>query len=237
MNTRIQRKKLSYEVSEGILSIIESGKIALGDQLPTENALIAMFDVSRTSVREAVKSLAALGVLEIRPGKGTYVVGASPGPLRALPGRNRTANKDSLASLLEFRRIYEPEAAALSALRATPEEIEELHRCVVGLEKGVAAGIKPSEDLEFHLVVARATKNSALVDVSSLTARFYQDDTQLPDEIDVRGHREIYNAIKDHDPQAARAAMCAHIEEIERRYGEKDIFVDIDRKKQAQDPQ
>jgi GntR family transcriptional repressor for pyruvate dehydrogenase complex len=221
MTQRTRRKKLSEEVGEHILTMIDEGEVAVGGQLPTEGDLVEMFNVSRTSVREAVKSLAAVGVLEIRPGMGTFVVGARPGPLRSLPGQSGPLNKSDLLELLEFRRIFEPEAAALAASRATPEDIKEMHRCVEELESGVAAGIRPPGDLGFHLALARATKNGAVVDVSSLTIRFYEQDVYMPDDLDVEGHREIYEAIKKGDPDAARQAMDAHLEEIERRYRER----------------
>jgi len=222
MTQRTRRKKLSEEVSEQILAMIDDGEVAVGGQLPTEGELVEMFNVSRTSVREAVKSLAAVGVLEIRPGMGTFVVGARPGPLRSLPGqRSGPLDKSDLLELLEFRQIFEPAAAALAASRATPEDLEEMHRCVEELARGVAEGIRPPEDLGFHLALARATKNSAVVDVSSLTVRFYEADVYMPDELDVEGHREIYEAIKNGDPDAARQAMDAHLEEIECRYRER----------------
>lgn len=218
MVNRITRKKLSQQVSEGILVLIDDGDVGIGDQLPTESDLIEMFNVSRTAVREAVKTLAAVGVLEIRPGVGTFVTGSRPGPLRALPGHAGPMDQGDLFELLELRFIFEPEAAALAAERATSEDLEELQRCVAVLEKALGTGVKPPEDLGFHLAIARATRNGALVDVSSLIARFYQQDEQLPDAIDVQEHREIYEAIRDRDPEAARAAMCAHLEEIESRY-------------------
>ncbi len=213
-----RRKKLSHEVSEKILALIDGGDVALGSQLPTESELVEMFKVSRTSVREAVKSLAALGVVEVRPGIGTFVVGARPGPLRSLPVWGGSISMFDLLQILEFRQIFEPEVAALAARRATPEDIEEMDRCVVALACGVAAGIRPPEDLGFHLALAHATKNDALVDVSSLTARFYEQDIYLPDELDVKGHREILEAVKNNDPDAARQAMRAHLDEVERRY-------------------
>jgi GntR family transcriptional repressor for pyruvate dehydrogenase complex len=222
MITKIGRKALSQMVSEGILTLIEDGQVAIGSQIPTENELIEMFGVSRTSVREAVKSLTALGVLDVRPGIGTFVISSPPGPLRSLPGHNGPLVKSDLLALLEFRRIFECEVASLAATRATSADIEEMHRCVAALENGVAAGLKPPEDLGFHLALARATKNMVLVDVSSLIIRFYQKDVQMPDYMDVIHHRQIYEAIKNRDPEAAREAMRIHLDEVERRYQEKD---------------
>jgi GntR family transcriptional regulator, transcriptional repressor for pyruvate dehydrogenase complex len=227
MSLRTPRRKLSHEVSEGILNLIDNGRVAVGDQLPPEPELIEMFQVSRTAVREAVKTLAAVGVLEIRHGVGTFVVGGRPGLLRSLPGETNRFDQSDLLELLEFRLIFEPEAAALAAERASATDLEELERCVAELERGVASGIKPPEDLGFHLAVARATKNRALLDVSSLTARFYQKDMYLPDDVDVHGHREIYEAIRNGDANAAREAMRLHLEEIERRYLQQDSKADL----------
>jgi GntR family transcriptional repressor for pyruvate dehydrogenase complex len=221
MTLRNRRRKLSHEVSEEILVMIENGEVSIGGQLPTENELVELFSVSRTSVREAIKSLAALGVVEIRSGVGTFVTGDRPGPLRTLPGHTREIHKSDLLDILEFRRIFEPETAALAAERATDKDLEEMHRCVVELDKGVAAGIRPPEDLGFHLALARATRNSAVVDVSSLIIRFYEQDVYMPDALDVEGHRAIYEAVKNRNPDVARTAMCDHLEEIERRYGDR----------------
>ncbi len=219
MVNRPTRKKLSHEVMEGILKKIEEGEVPIGGQLPPESELIEEFDVSRTSVREAVKSLTALGVLVIRPGVGTFVVGEVPGPLRMIPGQESLNGSTGLEDLMEFRLIYEPAAAALAALRSQPEEIDALETCVLALEKGVSEGIRPPEDLEFHLILARATRNSAIMDVSNLTARFYLNDTQLPDDMDVTGHRAVLEAIRNRDPEAARAAMQTHLTAIQGRNG------------------
>jgi GntR family transcriptional repressor for pyruvate dehydrogenase complex len=196
MTLRNRRRKLSHEVSEEILVMIENGEVSIGGQLPTENELVELFSV-------------------------TFVTGGRPGPLRTLPGHTREIHKSDLLDILEFRRIFEPETAALAAERATDKDLEEMHRCVVELDKGVAAGIRPPEDLGFHLALARATRNSAVVDVSSLIIRFYEQDVYMPDALDVEGHRAIYEAVKNRNPDVARKAMCDHLEEIERRYGDQ----------------
>jgi GntR family transcriptional repressor for pyruvate dehydrogenase complex len=218
MPPKSRRRKLSVEVSEEILALLDEGQVIIGDQLPPESELGEMFGVSRTAVREAVKSLAAVGVLEIRPGVGTFVASPRPGLLRSLPDNDSPVSTSDLMEILEFRQIFEPEAAALAAQRATQQDLDEMARCVDALAKGVAEGIRPPEDLGFHLALARATQNSALVDVSSLTIRFYEQDIYLPDSLDVKGHREIYNAIKARDPEMARQAMRDHLAEMEPRY-------------------
>ncbi len=212
------RKRLSQEVVDGILDMIRGGRVALGRQIPTEGELASLFHVSRTAVREGVKALAAIGALEIQPGVGTFVRDPQPGPLRSLPLSHHPASVSTLLELLEFRRIVEPEIAALAAQRATPAQVAELERCVAALEAGVVLGVKPPEDLGFHLALAQAAHNSMLLDVSSLISRFYEGDVYLPDAEDVSGHRAICQAVAARDPGAARGAMRAHLDEIERRY-------------------
>ena len=213
---RSVRKKLSQEVTGGILEMIRKGEISLNNQIPTESELVDRFQVSRTVVREGVRGLVAIGVLETRPGIGTFVVDSELGPLRyqdGFPGQDRY-----WMDLLEVRRIVEPEMAALAAVRRTDEDLAELKRCVVELEMAVVKHYKPQEDMGFHLAIARATDNTAMVDISSLITRFYQNDPELPDQSDATAHRRVYEAILAGDANLARQAMLDHFGELEPRY-------------------
>lgn len=218
MPTNDRRKRLSEEVSDGILEMIRGGEISPGDRIPTESELTTRFQVSRTAVREGVKTLTAIGVLETRRGIGTFVLDGQLGPLRYVDGMSSSHALSLLLELIEFRRIVEPETAALAAQRRTDADLIEMERCVVKLQEGVDLGIRPPEDLGFHLALARATSNSALIDTSFLLARFYQNDPSLPGEEDIASHRAIHEAVSDGDSDAARAAMLAHFDELEERY-------------------
>jgi GntR family transcriptional repressor for pyruvate dehydrogenase complex len=209
------RKKLSEEVSSGLMEMVRENRISPGERIPTESEISELFQVSRTAVREGVKSLVAIGLLETRPGIGTFVVDSQPGLLR---DPNASAGQVELLNLLEFRRIVEPESAALAAKRRTDEEVLELERCVNELAKGIRLRIKPPEDIGFHLALARATHNTAIMDATYLIFRFYQRDPSLPDESDLIAHRSVYEAIRDGDPQAARQAMLDHFITLEKRY-------------------
>lgn len=218
MPTRTGRKKLSEEVADGILEMIQTGEISPGERIPIESELAERFQVSRTAVREGVKSLTAIGVLETRRGIGTFVLEAHLGPLRYIEGVSSPRFLSMLLELLEFRRIVEPETAALAAERRTTADLEVLERCVLELKKGVEQGVRPPEDLGFHMALARATNNSALIDTTFLIARFYDNDPDLPDETDVTAHQAIYEAVRDGDAEGARSAMLAHFAELEIRY-------------------
>jgi GntR family transcriptional repressor for pyruvate dehydrogenase complex len=209
------RKKLSEEVSSGLMEMVRENRILPGDRIPTESEISELFQVSRTAVREGVKSLVAIGLLETRPGIGTFVVDSQPGLLR---DPNASAGQAELLNLLEFRQIVEPESAALAARRRTDDEVLELERCVTELAKGIRLQIKPPEDIGFHLALARATHNTAIMDATYLIFRFYQRDPSLPDESDLIAHRTVYEAVRDGDPQAARQAMLNHFIALEKRY-------------------
>jgi GntR family transcriptional regulator, transcriptional repressor for pyruvate dehydrogenase complex len=145
---------------------------------------------------------------------------SGPGPLRYSYNRTTPPSMSHLLDLLEFRLITEPATAALASVRRSNEDLAELQRCVAALERSVAAGskTKPPEDLGFHLAIARATGNSALMDTSSMISRFYEDDPYLPDHTDIAEHRAILEAVAAATPERAREAMSLHIEHQRKKY-------------------
>jgi DNA-binding FadR family transcriptional regulator len=185
----------------------------VGDRLPSEPELGAQLGVSRSTVREAVRELIALGVLEIQHGRGTFVRSLRPDLL--LRGDSFLDNLDGndrvREELLEVRRIVEPEAAALAAERASDEDIERLRYDVERLAEAIGQGMAPPENLGFHLDLVRATHNAALWRVSGAIISFYQWDGQLPTEQDAIDHRAIYEAVRDRDQHRARQAMVEHL--------------------------
>jgi DNA-binding FadR family transcriptional regulator len=210
MSRKIPRVNLSQEVANGILDMIESREILTREKIPTESELTKIFGVSRTAVREGIRDLVAIGVLETKRGVGTFVRDSQPGPLRHV--RNSGAPSQShLLDLLEFRQIIEPEIAALAARRRTPKDIREMERCVHELSIGVKARTKPPEDLGFHTALAQATQNTAFIDASSLVARFHDDDPNPPDEMDIEEHAAILEAVRVGDEEKARELMHSHI--------------------------
>ncbi len=207
------RRKLSQEVADGILKMIMDGSIPSDQQIPTENELVSIFQVSRTAVREGGKLLVAIGVLETRHGIGTFVKSNQLGPLRYHPEISSPQSVALLEDLLEFRIIVEPEIAALAAQRRSQEDLFELERCVFMLKEHLLKqkSGKPPEDLGFHLALAKATRNSALVDASSMIIRFYEDDPYPPDLCDVLDHNAIFECIRDRKPLIAKKRMKIHL--------------------------
>jgi GntR family transcriptional repressor for pyruvate dehydrogenase complex len=215
-----KRKKLSQEVVDNIIEMIRVGDVKVGDQIPTESELAEILQLSRTSVREGIKHLVGIGVLETRQGLGTYVTSSQPGPLLYSKGAFGPQYLELIRDLLEFRKLIEPIMTALATQRCSHNDLIELERCVIELERSIGSGNRPEEDLGFHLAIARATKNSAFVDMSAMIVRFYKYDPSLPSCEDVEEHRAIYQAIQKKDPVAASSRMEAHIENLVQRYRE-----------------
>lgn len=205
------KRKASQQVADAICGMLRSGDYRVGDRLPSESELGSSLAVSRSTVREAVRELTSLGVLEIQHGRGTFVRSLRPDLLLRSDSLLDRPNDRIREELLEVRGIVEPEAAALAAQRASHEDIERLRYDVERLAEAIGQGIPVPEDLGFHLDLVRATHNAALWRVSGAIISFYQWDGHLPTGQDVIDHREIYEAVRDHDPARARQAMIAHL--------------------------
>jgi len=210
----------SYEgVVRQIAASIRNGEIGGGERLPTERELSAAFGVSRGVVREAIKVLGALGMVEARQGSGIFVLNTVPTITRAFT-LSVSPDRESVERLFEFRRTLEVESAALAALRRTDAELA----AIVAASEASARAVE-SDDLEtfgvhdnaFHAAIARASGNSYF-EVAVATARQMQVEV-VPLISDWAGsfpaatvhHRAIAEAIGARDPDAAAHAMADHI--------------------------
>src|SRR3989344_2775759 len=200
-DTPLRRKPrtLALELVESLGDRIRDGRLALGDKLPTEAAIMAEFSVSRTVVREAISKLQASGLVETRHGIGTFVLGLGQAPGFKITPDQFSTLRDVIA-VLELRIGVETEAAAVDAGR-----------------DAVAA------DFQFHLEIARATQNSHFAELmgtlgsmiiprARLAAMDSANDERRQYLRRVNGeHESIYDAIVGQDPDGARAAMRTHL--------------------------
>ncbi|MFJ4175497.1 FadR/GntR family transcriptional regulator [Microbacterium sp. NPDC089696] len=203
----------------GLRALIADGALRPGDRLPSEGELCERLGVSRGSLREAIRMLAALGVLETRHGSGSYV-----GELRAadlIGSLSLTVGLLPMAGVLELtelRRVLEPHAAALAAARIDADTVAVLD--------GILTEIEASDDFEehsrldhaFHMTISEVAGNDALtslIDVLRSRSRAYR----IPDEHDAHelkrnsdaGHRAILRGLAAADPVAASAAASSHV--------------------------
>ncbi len=199
-----------------ILRLIEDLGLAPGDQLPPERELAQRFRVSRGSIREAMKTLAAQGVIASRHGAGTFLVS----PLRAFSqalGRALTDARCRIDALFELRLALEPGIAALAARKATPSHTQAIAEAIALQEAETDPARWGAYDHAIHTEFARATGNLLVEElVTALAAPLAEtrdEGLQSPERhaASVAGHRQILEAILAHDPAAAALAMEAHI--------------------------
>jgi len=215
----VRSARLSDQISRQLLEAIFAGRYNQGDQLPPERDLATMFQASRVAVREALGSLIAKGILSTRQGRGTTVNPIEqwntldPEILLLRDG------DQTLDQLHEVRRIIEPELAALAAQRAAPEEIENL-RILADLPLDDSLEQHIERDTNFHVAIARATKNTVLQIVLSSISDLLRESRRrsflVPGELVAARdwHHTVFEAIEQHDPEAARTAMVEHMGQV-----------------------
>lgn len=195
--------------------LLANGEWAVGTRIPPEPALGASLGVSRNTVREAVKALAHVGLLEVRRGDGTYVAAATE--MQAL--MRRQIDRVELAHLLEVRHAIEVRAAALAAGRRTAEDLAVLDAAVTRKRAALAAGDAAgfvTADVAFHVGVVAAAHNPLLVElydglVETLTASI--ETPAGPDELEAE-HDAVLAAIRAGDVAAAAAASAELLEHV-----------------------
>ncbi|HET7378238.1 MAG TPA: FadR/GntR family transcriptional regulator [Anaerolineae bacterium] len=222
MYQAIQSERLYEQIVQQIEKRFLSGDLKVGDRLPPERELAEQFGVSRTAVREAVKALRQRGLVEIQPGRGTFITnGASEAVRHSLGLLMKIAGSDASPDLIEVREIIEPEIAALSAMRATEDHIAAMQEAIAKMDTALQDPDKYIEaDLDFHLVLAEATQNTLIPTlIDSIVDLLREQRARIfrvaggPQRGQVY-HKRILDAIIRHDAAAAREAMRAHLQQV-----------------------
>jgi GntR family transcriptional regulator, transcriptional repressor for pyruvate dehydrogenase complex len=202
-----------------IKELISSGAFTAGAKLPTERELTRRFGVSRSSLREAVRALALVGVLEPRVGDGTYVTTLEPDLLlTGIAFLGDLARAESLLELHDVRRILEPEATRRAAPRLTEEDFARLEECLRRMEASDGVPDFIEADTAFHRVILDAcgsrTLASLIQNLSSGTARARMWQSVVARdavEATVASHWSIYKALLARDADRAAAADVMHL--------------------------
>jgi GntR family transcriptional repressor for pyruvate dehydrogenase complex len=217
----IRRDKV-YEAVARQLETLILEKLKPGDKLPPERELAEMFAVSRSSIRDAIRSLELSGLVEPRQGVGTVVCEVTADSLLN-PLVNALKRRQELVSeLLEVRKMIEPPLAARAATHASEDEIKEMEDILRRqAEKIVRDEMAIEEDSEFHYTIAMASGNSVVLKVLDLLMDLLRETRERSLQLvgrpqkSLAGHRQILAAIKKGDASAAEAAMRKHIEDVE----------------------
>ncbi|MBQ4833781.1 FadR family transcriptional regulator [Pseudoalteromonas sp. MMG010] len=236
-------RRLFWRIVDKVEALINQGEFSAGSRLPPERELAEMFDVSRPTIREAIIALEVRGRVEVKTGSGVYVVERQDHPIKS--------QEISAFELTQARALIEGEIAALAAHSITDDELARLYKTLEAMEEGLYV---EQADREFHEIIANATRNKALSYAVSSLWDLRLTNTQIVadygsvcknnEDCVMDEHTAIYNALANHDANAARAAMHQHfnrlinalfdavesraLEEIKRKNSEKRGLYSLD---------
>lgn len=211
------------EIVDSLAASIRDGQFQPGDKLPTEAEIMVRFDVSRTVVRESLSRLQASGVVETRHGIGTFVLAPQEAGNFKISAQDFATVADVIA-VLELRMSLETEAAGLAAQRRTPDNLKAMESALRAFNDSISRdsdAVPP--DFQFHMEVARSTGNRHFADLMSYLGTMIIPRTRVNTALSApegrlnylqrinAEHESIYNAIRDQNAEAARAAMRTHL--------------------------
>jgi DNA-binding FadR family transcriptional regulator len=206
------RISLSKQVLTSMENQIREGLWKVGDRIPAEPELARLFSVSHNTIREAVQSLIHAGILEARPGDGTYVI-ANDRFAVAMSNKLREAE---LTQILEARRALEKEIARLAAANRTEDDLQQLEsdwqRCLAKTGTGI------DDDMRFHASIATSTHNPILAQLYHVIVSYLQDSLgsvlaeKQYDPLAMQLHSELLDAIRTHDANLAESIIVRIVE-------------------------
>ncbi|HVW18314.1 MAG TPA: FadR/GntR family transcriptional regulator [Solirubrobacteraceae bacterium] len=218
--------RLADVLADKMLDAILSGHFAVGDILPSERALCAQFGVSRTVVREAIRSLSTRGLVRVQSGRGVEVMPVDNAPMaEAMSILVRGTPGIDFAKVHEVRTMLETHVAGVAASRATAADIEALERVVDEMAAAKDETEHKSElDIQFHRLLATAAHNELYIvlldSLGSVLVTSRRRTLRLPHDHEawVAEHAAIVAAVRAEDPAAARAAMELHLANVRRSW-------------------
>jgi GntR family transcriptional regulator, transcriptional repressor for pyruvate dehydrogenase complex len=214
----LKSPKMSEAVAEQVLKLIKEGSLLPGDKLPVELDLGSSLGVSRTAVREGMARLHAMGIIEILPGRGTFISKLSTNSLLKIKRKN-IEDKKTLLEALEFRKIMETSMLELVVEKITEDDLIKLKDCLEKHKKGLMKNVFPAEgDMLFHKILAQATHNKVFIelyeDIYLLIMEFVLGMKNYKNEYkkSLNDHEKIYKSILKRDKDSAKEYMKEHIE-------------------------
>ena len=215
-------RRLYEDIVQRFRLLIREGALKPGERLPSERVLAEQLQVSRSSVREAIRSLELQGLVVSKRGSGTFINTDNLEAMVALIASTLTSGSDTLKHIFEMRHMLEPQIAGVAAQRATEQEVSDLESILEQQVQEIAnGGTGVDADTAFHFALASATHNSALVKVVSavedILRRSRDRSLQEPGrpQRSLASHREILRMIRAGDADGARSAMEYHLTSVE----------------------
>ena len=225
----IPRRKLSHEVRDRLLQMIESGELSPGDKMPSEHELMEFFQVGRPAVREARQALENMGLLSIHHGeRATVRIPTAQGVIEQMDLVTRQLlmnSHENVQHLKEARQVFEAGVVSLACQRATPEELEKLEKQLHKMRDSMTnQGKFLRADQRFHLILADMSKNPIFSSVLRALFRWLQDyhqgllGVEGLEELTLREHQEIFDHVKVGDSVGAARAVSNHILRVNSLY-------------------
>ena len=226
----INRQPVAEQVARQLLALVQSGNLKPGQQLPPERELAATLEVSRPSLREALRALSLLGVLRIRQGGGVYVSALDPESLLAPLHFFVSLNAQNLEDLFDARLVIESEITRIAAEKITPENLAVLRQCVDFESDELEDEDKFIEsDVKFHKVLFDSVDNAFLqrfaTSLHVLGKASREITGHIPGVVEqsLNDHKAILAAIEAGDPDAAAKAMKAHLSNVRDAYRDREM--------------
>jgi GntR family transcriptional repressor for pyruvate dehydrogenase complex len=222
MYRAVKTSRLYEQIVQQVEDSILKGQLKPGDQLPAERDLAHSFGVSRTAVREAVKTLREKGLVEAYSGRGTFVTNGTSNSIRqSLDLMIRINPNEGLANLAELRLVLEPEIASLAATRIEEQLLSTMREAVAEMDRSLRDPDAYVEaDLDFHLALAEAAANPLILSLLDSIVGLLREQRSRIFNVDggpERGqfhHKRILAAVVQGNPEAAREAMRAHLHQV-----------------------
>lgn len=225
--TRLTKRNHYEEIKDQLQQMIADGRFKVGDKLPSTKEMSERFGVGRSTTREALSALKAMGLIEIRQGGGCRVIRNSPAEL-ALPELDSLRlNRGTLLELLEARQSLEVSNAAVAAAKRTDGDLAELAVLIEAMERSVGQDMEGERtDLLFHLTLAKSTHNSILVRLFESIANQLEAAIRDIRRVELYAnqrvaerlyleHSDIYEAVRNRDAEQAASAMKRHLQHVE----------------------
>lgn len=219
----LKRQTLTSQVIDHILDLIKSGNMKPGERLPTEKQLTESLGVSRTCVREAIKSLQSLRLISVRPRVGAILLEPSTAAIFSAEHLSAATQLQNTDVLIEFRKLIETGLASLAAERATEQDLAAMRQAIEDHKRALATDkIAYQADIAFHIAIAEASRNPFAILVLKMISQPLSEQRRRTNEIPhaaeagLRDHERIFRAIEELNPEKARFAMLAHMKTVER---------------------
>ena len=219
--TPIKKTRVAEEVADRIRVLMLDGTFPAGEPLPSERHLAERFGVSRGSIRDALRTLETIGLLETRHGQGTFPHELSVDRLVAPLASVMAYRSDLQNELLDVRRMFEPAVARAAAIRATEEDLADLQRLLDAQRQKLKSGQSAiAEDTAFHAILARSTRNRVVMSIMAtlndllVESRTHSLEQKGRPARSIDGHEAVVAAVRRKDPEGASQAMYNHIDQI-----------------------